>query len=170
MENRAIQTFWLVVFYLLLFFRQSNLLSPYRSQESCLPAGSAHPSMGNRRICDRERIKSSKPVSILLTAPSDTEFHKPCDYSEQVLSDPSLMRTACVLSHGIVRRASDDTKFYCPRSNNLTVVNLTHNPFIQHREASDGLLALRADREQQRRHSICPTSSRSHVGSTKSIR
>jgi len=133
---------------------------------------------------------SSKPVSILLTAPSadPSEFPKPCLENEHinisnqalsVLSDPSQMRTIHNPSNSelsvVPRRASDDSKYYRGR-NNLQVVNLTDNPFIQQshhqREASDGVLALRADRERQRRHSTCPAPSRNQMfgGSSKSFK
>lgn len=110
-----------------------------------------------------------QPVSILLTAPSDIEFSKTCINEEsQVLSDPSLIMTSAGRSFETstfeaTRRASDDCRYYSSaiNHNNLQVVHLTDNPFLQYREASDGVLALRADRERQRRHSIEPSSSKS---------
>ena len=98
--------------------------------------------------------RSKQPVSILLTAPSDVEFPKSSlDFaSDQVFSDPSLIKSTNSTQIQ-PRRASDDCRFY---SNKLQVVHVTDNPFLQYRDASDGVLALREDRERQRRHSIEP--------------
>ena len=47
------------------------------------------------------------------------------------------------------------------RTNLLQVVNVIDNPMLIEREpASDGVMALRADRERQRRHSACQGTSK----------
>ena len=162
---------WLTTLHVSTFssFSQNNLLSPHRRLQ--LTSTDNHP-----LAIHSSSATGKKPVSIVLTAPpSIAAENVQCSKSpngEQILSDPTLFASMTSSQNVVPRRASDDSRFYSTmssgvavvgtgRSNNLQVVNVTDNPFLQnHGEASDGVLALRADRERQRRHSTCPGNNR----------
>ena len=107
---------------------------------------------------------SGSPIhkpSILLTTPSQLEC------SQSIISNEETMDPFQI------RRASDDCRYYkTPVNKRLQVdgggVNVIDNPFIDYNRDketfSDGVKALRADRERQRRHSTCPTSNRYQIG------
>lgn len=106
---------------------------------------------------------SSSPIhkpSILLTAPSQLE----CSAKSII----SAVEPAESENPFQIRRASDDCRYYKNPIERLQVengVNVIDNPFLYNKEScSDGVKALRADRERQRRHSTCPTSNRYQIG------
>lgn len=112
----------------------------------------------------KARPAKKKSVSILLNHGKDFSIMEQSE--DSTTSDPFLIGSG-------LRRASDDYPYAasaspCLRSNMLQVINVIDNPLLYNREASDGLLALRADRERQRRHSMCPDSHR-HINGSKSI-
>ena len=108
-------------------------------------------------LCPNSKGRSSKKksVSILLNNGKDLSIMEQTEDLD-----------ACLFNYenSALRRASDEYPYSASaspglRSNLLEVINVIDNPLLYSREASDGLLALRADRERQRRrHSMCPES------------
>jgi hypothetical protein len=115
-------------------------------------------------------IKSSHAVANTAAAAENK-------FDLQQFSDPLLNKYALEPNtiSPVLRRASDDYRNYASsgsygRNQLLQVVNVIDNPLLASHEASDGVLALRADRERQRRHSTCPSDSQTpYATGSKSI-
>lgn len=127
----------------------------------------------HQKIGDEINLMPSPVVDTQVTVPEANSLK----LSDPLLNKGGGLPNKSVLKPTLVpvyRRASDEYPFYLSPAparpqQLLDVVNIIDNPFLSTREASDGVNALREDREKQRRHSSSP-GHQCEGTSTKTIR